>query len=281
MEVKLVYIKILLVNISLYISPITFHHDVSNHITQLYQGRTQRCQKLTLEEHIFGQFALAHLTFGSCTSPTYTFPFTYLSFKGTGMWTVDNFQHLIFGNSQSPNQFTGNPKIVIHLTSVQDSPKHKSRFTFTLSTIYEVNGTARCLPRQIKRPSGKIIPVATTPLSPSLPNPYFYKYIQGFWPTHLYRATLTHTVYVCVCMCVCVFFSFWSPVIITYPKYEAVGFQPQAVNIPDLCSVHPPSAFSKLPMLKIYASNEIKLTKNRQWENLLATSVGSGAAPIT
>ena len=35
-------------------------------------------QKIIVEEHLFGEFALAILTFGSCTSPTDTFPFTYL-----------------------------------------------------------------------------------------------------------------------------------------------------------------------------------------------------------
>ena len=49
---------------------------------------------------------------------------------------VDNFQHLIFGNSQSPDKFTGKPKIVSHPKSSQKSLKHKSTFTFTLRTIY-------------------------------------------------------------------------------------------------------------------------------------------------
>ena len=33
-------------------------------------------QQITVQEHIFGEFALAPLTFGPCTSPTDTFPFT-------------------------------------------------------------------------------------------------------------------------------------------------------------------------------------------------------------
>ena len=49
---------------------------------------------------------------------------------------VDNFQPLIFGNGQSPEKFTGKPKIVSHLTSSQEILKHKSIFTFTLHTIY-------------------------------------------------------------------------------------------------------------------------------------------------
>ena len=38
--------------------------------------------------------------------------------------------------------------------------------------------------------------------------------------------------YVCVCL--------WPPVTTPCPNYEVVGFQPQAVDIPDLGSVHPP-----------------------------------------
>ena len=34
-------------------------------------------QQITVKEHIFGEFAIATLTFGSCTSPIDTFPFTY------------------------------------------------------------------------------------------------------------------------------------------------------------------------------------------------------------
>ena len=49
---------------------------------------------------------------------------------------VDNFQRLIYGNSQSPNKFIGNPKIVSQKTSPQESLKHKSTFTFILRTIY-------------------------------------------------------------------------------------------------------------------------------------------------
>ena len=61
-----------------------------------------------------------------------------------GMYAVGNFQRLIFGNIQSPNKFTGKPKIVSLPTSSQESVKEKSMFmfTFTLRTIYEVNGTA-------------------------------------------------------------------------------------------------------------------------------------------
>ena len=34
-------------------------------------------QQITVKEHLFGEFALAPLNFGPCTSPTDTFPFTY------------------------------------------------------------------------------------------------------------------------------------------------------------------------------------------------------------
>ena len=49
---------------------------------------------------------------------------------------VDNFQNLGFDNSQSPDKFTGKPKIFSHPTISQERLKHKSMFTFTLLTIY-------------------------------------------------------------------------------------------------------------------------------------------------
>ena len=51
--------------------------------------------------------------------------------------TVDDFQHLRFGNSQSPNKFTGKPKtqIKIYIYIAHHPP------------IYKVNGTAQYLPR--------------------------------------------------------------------------------------------------------------------------------------
>ena len=51
------------------------------------------------------------------------------------MGVVDNFQRLIFGNSWSPDKFTGKRKKIIVI------------FTFTLRTIYEVNGTYQYLER--------------------------------------------------------------------------------------------------------------------------------------
>ena len=82
-------------------------------------------QQLTVQEHLFGEFSLVHLTFGSCTSPTDTFTFTYHPFNFRAMCAVDDFERLRFGNSQSHNKFTGKPKIVSHLTSSQESLKQK------------------------------------------------------------------------------------------------------------------------------------------------------------
>ena len=140
---------ILLVRSSLYFYPISSQRDIYNRKTQLFQERTQWCQQIIAQEHIFGEFALVHLTFGSCTYPTDTFPFTYQSFKGPGMCAVENFQGFIFGNSRSPNKFIGKPKIVSLTTSSQEILKHKSMLTFTfiLRTIYEVNDTAQYIER--------------------------------------------------------------------------------------------------------------------------------------
>ena len=64
-------------------------------------------QKITDQEHIFDEFALAHLTFWIWTSLTDIPP-------SPNTWAVDNFQRLRFDNSQSPDKFTGSPKTVIH-----------------------------------------------------------------------------------------------------------------------------------------------------------------------
>ena len=73
------------VNSSLYFFPITLQCEFSNRWTHFFQGRTQWCyvflqtqlQHITVQERLFGDFTLATLTFGPCTSPTDTFPFTY------------------------------------------------------------------------------------------------------------------------------------------------------------------------------------------------------------
>ena len=72
-------------------------------------------QQINMKEHIFGEFALAPLTFGPCTSPTDTLPFTYNftsmsitiseSLNCSPIFTVDNLQRFqrqihIFYNSR-------------------------------------------------------------------------------------------------------------------------------------------------------------------------------------
>ena len=104
------YITIWLVKSSLSFYPITSQREFSNRKTQLCQGRTQWCKQITVQEHIFGEFALVHLAFGLCTSPTDTFPFIYHPLNGPSMYVVDSFQRLRFDNSQSPDKFTGKPK---------------------------------------------------------------------------------------------------------------------------------------------------------------------------
>ena len=54
---------------------------------------------------------------------------------------------------------------------------------------------------------------------------------------------LRYIMHIDYCMYVC----FWPPVSIPCPNYEAVGFQPQAVDIPDLGSVNPPRYIFKPP----------------------------------
>ena len=74
-----------LINSSLSFYPITSQHNFYNHKIKLCQGRTQGCcvffqtqlQQITVQEHLFVKFAFALLTFGPCTYPTDTFPFTY------------------------------------------------------------------------------------------------------------------------------------------------------------------------------------------------------------
>ena len=89
--------------------------------------------KITVQENIFGKFTLVHVTFGSFTSPTDTFPFAYHPFNGLDMCAVEDFQHLIFDNSQSPDKFTGKLKIVSHLKFSKQILKLKSMFTYTFT----------------------------------------------------------------------------------------------------------------------------------------------------
>ena len=56
-------------------------------------------------------------------------------------------------------------------------------------------------------------------------------------------------------VCVCVF---CPPFSVPCTNYEVTGFQPQAVDTPDLGYVHTPSAFSIPPTLTMHASGDIK-----------------------
>ena len=87
------------------------------------------CNK-SLWQNIF--LVISHL----CASPLVRAPPQLPLSPSSTTCAVDNFQLLIFGNSQSPDKFTGKPTIVSHPTSSQEILKHKSTFTFTLRTIY-------------------------------------------------------------------------------------------------------------------------------------------------
>ena len=54
-----------------------------------------------------------------------------------------------------------------------------------------------------------------------------------------------------VCFCVC----FCLPVSIAFPNYEAVGFQPKAVDINDKVMFISPDKITSPPMLKMHASD--------------------------
>ena len=71
-------------------------------ITDLPSFHKTQLQQITVEEHIFGAFALASLTFGPCTSTSDNFPFTYhfppvpisisKPFNCSPIFTIHNFQ---------------------------------------------------------------------------------------------------------------------------------------------------------------------------------------------
>ena len=50
---------------------------VRKELTDLPSFHKTQLQQITMEEHLFGEFALATLTFGPCTFTSDTFPFTY------------------------------------------------------------------------------------------------------------------------------------------------------------------------------------------------------------
>ena len=72
----------------------------------------------------------------SCTSPLVGAPPQMTLSPSPTTCAVDDFQHLRFGNSQSPDKFTGKPKIVSHPTISKERLKHKPMLTFKLRTIY-------------------------------------------------------------------------------------------------------------------------------------------------
>ena len=104
-------------NSSLYCYPIASQNKFYNCKTQLCQGRTQWCyvflqtklQQINVQEHMFGEFALAPLTFGPCTSPIDTFSFAYHflyvyipiinPLNCSPICALDNFQRFQFQNN--------------------------------------------------------------------------------------------------------------------------------------------------------------------------------------
>ena len=101
------------------------HSCVREELSDVVFFLQTQIQQITVQEHIFCEFTLAHLTFDACKSPTETFPFNYHSFNGRTMCALDDFQCLIFENSQSSNKFTGKPKIFSDPTSSQKSLKQQ------------------------------------------------------------------------------------------------------------------------------------------------------------
>ena len=101
------------------------HSCVREELSDVVFFLLTKLQQTTVQEYLFGEFTLAHLTFGFCTSPTDTFPLTYHPFNRRAMNTLDDFQRFIFGNIQSSENFTGKPKSVSHPTSSQEILKQQ------------------------------------------------------------------------------------------------------------------------------------------------------------
>ena len=78
----------------------------------------------------------------------------------------------------------------------------------------------------------KYKPRATGPLAPDCP--YHVRLVILLNMLCASTRRNTKSLYVCTYVC------FWPLVIVSCPYYEAVGFQTQAVDIPDLGSMHPP-----------------------------------------
>ena len=78
------------------------HSCVREELTDVVLFLQTQLQHITVQENIVGEFALAPLTFGRCTSPTDTFPFTYhfpyvsipisQPLNSSPIYAVDNFQ---------------------------------------------------------------------------------------------------------------------------------------------------------------------------------------------
>ena len=72
------YIFIPLVRIASFLLIIIIINScVRKELTDLLSFHKTQLQQITVEEHLFGEFALATLTFGPCTSTSDTFPFAY------------------------------------------------------------------------------------------------------------------------------------------------------------------------------------------------------------
>ena len=102
----------------------------------------------------------------SCTSSLVRAPPQLPLYPSPTTCVVYDFQHLIFGNSKSPDKFTGKPKIANHPTISQESLKHKSTFKFKLRTIYP---STRSMGHPDISPDSK-----NTHIRPSIN--------KGFWP---------------------------------------------------------------------------------------------------
>ena len=86
------------------------------------------------------------VSFHFCNSPLVRAPHQLTLSPSPTTCAVDYFRRLIFSDSQSPNKFIGNSKIVCHPTSSQERLNHKSMFTFTFRIIYPyMRSMARCI----------------------------------------------------------------------------------------------------------------------------------------
>ena len=129
-----------LVNNSIFFYPITSQRKFSNHKTKLCEVRTQWCyifsSDITSTNHFVRTYFWWFHTRAPHTSPLVCVPPQLTLSPSHTTCTVDDFQHLIFVNIQSPKKFTGNPTIVSHPKTSRESLKHRPIFTFTLHTIY-------------------------------------------------------------------------------------------------------------------------------------------------